>query len=276
MINDDSSTQKRDLEINNLQLQDELRKLKEKPRGEISYLFLMIGIIFFGFSIVHNHTLLALTGVALTFWGALLLYVKPIDFIRKDIINVSINGYIENIQKLVNVLDYKGIPKYLSTGTLSSLQQVFLYYPKSESDFLPSDEVLSQNKFYYENPTAIKMVPSGYDLYLLIEKELGVNFSSVNLNYLKNNLKKVIVEGLEMAKTFEMDLEDNQVSIYFSESLFDEIIINNLKMEYNFPLRDPLTSAFACIISSTTRNPTTIISLKISADKKTEIIYKFT
>ena len=271
MPDDDAVKNQKDLEKLNMELLDELRRIKRKPEGQIAYLFLIIGIIFLGFAIVHNHTILALTGIALTFWGALLLYVKPTNFIRKEIVDISIFGYVDNIQNLVDKFEFKGTPKYISPGTLKSLRKVFLYYPKSDSDTLPSDEALSDVRFFFTDPPAIKLVPSGHDLFMQLEKELRINFSSVDLEYIKTNLRKGIVDGLEIAKSFHLEYQESMVEVIINESIFDKVV-KRLSTMVPYPIiGDPLTSAIACIISSSTRHPTVIKSVEIDAEKK-EII----
>ncbi len=267
MPDDDYLEKQKDLEKLNEELLDELRRIKRKPEGQIAYLFLILGITFLGLSIVHNHTILALAGTALTFWGALLLYVKPTSFIRKEIIDISIVGYVDNIQNLVDKLEFNGTPKYVSPGTLKSLRKVFLYYPKSDSEKLPSDETLSDVRFFFTDPPAIKLIPPGHDLFLQIEKELRINFSSVDLEYIKTNLRKAIVDGLEIAKSIDLEIQESMVEVTINESIFDKVV-KRLSKRAPYPIiGDPLTSAIACIIASSTRHPTVVKSVTIDTEK---------
>lgn len=257
------------LEKQNIKLQDELRNIKGKPQGQISYILFTLGLIFLALAFVHTHAISAFIGIALTFWGALLLYIRPTKFIRQEILATSIVEPLIHINRILNELDYQGTPTYISPGTLGSLQTVFLYIPKSGSLQKPNDEDIPGEKIFYDDPALIKITPSGFQLSKLLEADLHTNFNSVNMEYLNNNLGKAIVNGYELTKSFDMEYDTSSVQVTMKETIFDELIDLLNKEKTPIPVRDPITSAIACILALVTRNPVKITSLEHDKTSKT-------
>jgi len=243
------------LEKHNKELQEELQKIKNKPQGDIAYMIITIGIILLAISIVHTNNISTFIGLALTFWGALLLYIKPNQYTRIEVLNSSINSLYENIQELISDLGYEGEPKYISTVTLGSFKKVYLYIPEHEESTMLTEEQLINNIIFYKEPPSIKILPPGLELAKLIELELKTHFSSINIEYLNNNLHKAIVEGLEMAKIFQMENDENKVQITIKDSIFNETILRNMNKKTLNKIGDPLISALGCILAITTKKP---------------------
>jgi hypothetical protein len=263
------------LEKHNKQLQSELRRLKRKPSGKIGYLLLVLGLISISLAIYYEHNMSAFIGIALTFWGALLLYIRPTKFIRKEILDSTLSEPLKYNHKLLNEIGFKGIPRYISPRTLAGLRIATIYIPKGDSMELPNDEQLSQEEALLENPSAIKLSPPGLGLHRLIEEELKTNFSAVDLEYLQFNLEKALVEGLEIAEGFEMEVSNSTIHVDLKGSIFDETIVELGELEEHRHIGDPLTSAIACILARTTRKPIIIEKINREPEKKsTQIIFK--
>jgi hypothetical protein len=252
---------------NNLMM--ELNKLKRKPQRTIIYFLLFLGFFFIIVSILYSHNLSAFTGIALTFWGALLFYIRPTSFVRKVIIDSICLDNLQNIQQILHELDYKGTPRYLTQGTLEGLQRAVVYISKSQNFFELKDEHLLDEKMIITNPEAIKITPPGLGLSELFEEELRTNFSMVDLSYLKHHLNKVIVDGLEIAKSFEMTCFESNVHIEVKETIFDNIIRGLIREDMKIQIGDPLNSAIACVITRSTKR--SVIIEKIEIDSKEKI-----
>lgn len=256
-------------------LQEELRRLKRKPEGKIGYLLLVLGLALIALAVYYEHNVSAFIGIALTFWGALLLYIRPTQFIRKEILDSTITEPTKYIHSLLNELGFKGTPTYISPRTLSGLRSATIYIPKSDQHHTPTDEELSTEEALMRNPQAIKLTPPGLGLSRLLEEELKTNFSTVDLEYLQYNLEKALVEGLEIAEAFDMEASESTIKAELKGSIFDDILDKLDEREAQRHIGDPLTSAIACILARTTRNPITIE--KVERDPRTrltKIIYK--
>ena len=147
------------LEKHNKELQEELQKIKNKPQGDIAYMIITIGLILLAISIVHTNNISTFIGLALTFWGALLLYIKPSQYTRIEVLNSSIKSLYENIQELISDLGYEGEPKYISTVTLGSFKKVYLYISEHEESTMLTEEQLTNNIIFYKEPPSIKILP---------------------------------------------------------------------------------------------------------------------
>ena len=275
MEDEEDITKLEQLEQQKKQLQVELRKLKRKPEGKIGYLLLLLGLTLIALAIYYEHNVSAFIGIALTFWGALLLYIRPTQFIRKEILSSTLIEPLKYNHKLLNELGYNGTPTYISPRTLAGLRTATIYIPKTDSTEKPGDEQLSQEKALMKNPSAIKLSPPGLGLHRLIEEELKTNFSTVDLEYLQFNLEKALVEGLEIAEAFEMEISETTIQADLRGSIFDETIEELEELEEHQRIGDPLTSALACILARTTRQPIIIEKIEREPEKKsTQITFK--
>ena len=263
------------LEQQKIELQAELRKLKRKPEGKIGYFLLLLGLTLIALAIVYSHNVSAFIGIALTFWGALLTYIKPTLFIRKEILDSTVVEPLKYIHQLLDGLEFKGTPTYISPGTLRGLRSATVYIPKSDRSPMPSDEQLSQEEPLIQNPQAIKMTPPGLGLSRLLEDELKTNFSTVDMEYLQYNLEKALVEGLEIAEAFVMEFTESTVQVEMKGTIFDEIVEALDELDTNRRVGDPLTSALACILARSTRRPIIIEKVERELKKKSiQITFK--
>jgi hypothetical protein len=77
------------LKKENDELQKELINLKKKPGRKIGYSLFAFGILFIIISIYISNYIFAFLGIALIFWGALLQFIRPTNFIRKELLESS-------------------------------------------------------------------------------------------------------------------------------------------------------------------------------------------
>ena len=247
------------LENNNKELEQELSVIKNKPQGGIAYILLSIGLISLAISVIHSNNIFAFIGVAITFWGAILLYIKPNKFTRIEIVTSTINPLYENIYNIINNLDYKGEPIYISASSLGSYQKSYIYIPKYQASPIIEEEQLISNIIFYDNPLSIKISPPGLELVKLIEREMGKNISSINIEYIKENLSNSVVEKLEMAKSLQMEINNQEIQIIIKNNIFEENIIKNIEnKEILKKIGDPLISAIGCILTITIKKPVQI------------------
>jgi hypothetical protein len=246
----------------------EIRKLKRKPDGRIGYILLVLGFILVALAIYYSHNVATFIGIALTFWGALLLYIRPTRFIRKDILDSTITESSETYYKLIEELGYKGTPQHISPSTLWGLRNTVLFIPRSNNTPKPTDEQFSADEAIINDPQAIKLTPPGLGLSRLIENELKTDFNTVNLEYLQYNLEKALVEGLEIVEAFQMEISKLKVQVEMKATIFDQAIKDQNKEVEKRHIGNPLNSAIACIIARSTRKPIVIENIQIESNEK--------
>jgi hypothetical protein len=122
--------------------------------------------------------------------------------------------------------------RYVSPKTLSDSKNVVLYIENAE----PSSPQESQR-------------PMGLELSRLLEKELGANILLFNIENLSQSLGKGIVDNLEMAKSFTMEILDQTIKVIITGNIFQTFINESTQDKDNVFVVDPLTSSIACIIT---------------------------
>ena len=261
MEHEDLHKQVEQLERDKQELLRELRRLKRKPEGKIGYLLLALGLTLLTLAVYYSHNVSAFIGIALTFWGALLLYIRPIKFIRKEILDTTTQP-LETYHKLIEELGYEGTPQHISPSTLWGLRNTVIYISKTDNTTKPTDEQLAADETLIHNPQALKLTPPGQNLSRLIEEELKTNFSTVNLEYLQYNLEKALVEGLEIAETFQMEPSESTVHVEMKGAIFYDTIQKQSESKKTRQIGDHLNSAIACILARSTRKPVIIENIQ--------------
>jgi hypothetical protein len=251
------------------ELIEELLRLKRKPEGKIGYLLLALGFILLILAVIYSHNVLALIGIALVFWGALLLYIRPTRFVRNEILESIMSEPLRSYNNLIKELEYQGTPQYISPNTLWGMRNTVIYIPKSDNTPKPTSEQLSANKTFIEIPQAITLIPLGQLLSRLLEDQLKINFSTVDINYLKNNLEKTIVEGLEIAESFHMEPQGSTVYVEMKGAIFSDVILGKSENNKQHHIGDPFNSAIACILSRSTKCPVIIEKIEKNLENNT-------
>jgi len=259
------------LEKEKEELIEELQRFKRKPEFKIGYLLLALGFILLTLAVIYSHSVLAFIGIALVFWGALLLYIRPTKFVRNEILESIMPEPLRSYNNLIKELGYQGTPIYISPSTLWGMRNTVIYIPKTDNTSMPISEQLSVNKVFIEKPQAIKLIPPGQLLSRLMEDQLKINFSTVDINYLKNSLEKAIVEGLEIAESFHMELQGSTVHVEMKEAIFSDVIHGKSENKKNHHIGDPFNSAIACILSRSTKCPVIIENIEKALENNTII-----
>ena len=241
------------LEYENSELRNDLERVRGRPSGVIAYVLLAVGLSLLVLSILHSVQIAAIIGIAITFWGSLFLYIRPSHFVRKEVFNSIIRSASDNVYQLLQEEEYEGRPRYLSPGTLRDIKRVILFIPKERKVKTLPVEISMEDGIYTENPEGVKLSPIGLELSLLLEKSLSTNFALVDFRYLEEHLGKAIVDDLEIARSFEMDVEENKVDIRVSGIVFDVFFEDYRKENVNLSKVDPLTSALACVVAIVSR-----------------------
>lgn len=78
------------------------------------------------FSLVFASTILALIGLGLTFWGALLLFVRPRSYVRSDLVDSTVLSSLKTIQRVIVGLGYEENGIYIPTRNAISIGELVL------------------------------------------------------------------------------------------------------------------------------------------------------
>jgi hypothetical protein len=264
------------LERENETLRLELWRHKRKPSGAIGYGLLIFGATALILSILYSSPISAFIGLGLTFWGALLLYIKPIRYVKASLLDSTAMSNLTAINQIIADLNYNGRGIYLPPRYLKEFKGGTVYIPSENTLTIPPTEEVAQEKVFLKNPNGICLTPSGLGLANLYEKELGTDFAKADLNYLQNNLPKLFIEGLEIAEDLEINAQSDIIQVKIAGSVYQDLCKEARKLPnicHSFGC--PLCSSIAIALTRATGKPITMEKNEVSPDgKNIEIHYR--
>ena len=274
--------------LQNLQRENEVLKrdslkTKQAPSGKIGFILLAIGALTLFGSVVSNSTVLAFIGLGLTFWGALFLFVRPIKFLPRTLLDSTAISTYPTIDRMVEDLGYKGKPIYIPPYPkkaylpeyLRGLKEMIVFIPAEDIVAMPTIDEMVKKQFLLKNPKGICIAPPGYGLISLFEKELKTEFTEIDMERLYNGLPTIIVNNLELAREFEIRPEHNLIYIKIIDSVYKDLFSSEQGFKSVHSIGCPLTSAVACALSKTTGKPVSIVKDTVSPDLRTiEVWYQ--
>lgn len=231
------------------------------------------GISSLALSIITESQILAFVGLGLTFWGALFFLVRPVAYVRGNLLNITAVTMYSTIDKIVKDLNYKGrgtyIPPYPKEvylpEHLKGLKETIAFISADASAGTPSIEELASGKFITKNPKGICLIPPGSSLLDHFEMTTRAKLVKMNLEEMCLTLPQLIVENFRLAKEIEMKTEDNRVYLKMTDSIYKNLYLEQSLKSVRI-LGCPLASAIASAIAKTSGKPVTIQSTKISTD----------
>jgi len=221
-------------------------------------------------SVFYSSSILAFIGLSLTFWGALLLYIKPAKYVKARILDSTVISSLKTVDQMITNLNYKGKAIYLPPRYLKDLKGGKAFIPSKENLGIPPVEEVAQEKVFLENQKGMCVTPPGLGLANLYENELRKDFMEADLNYLQNNLPKLLTDDLEIAEDLEINVEDNTIKAKITGPI-NKDLCNETKKLPNIcgSLGCPLCSSIAIALTRATGKPLVIEKTEVSKDGET-------
>jgi hypothetical protein len=249
------------------------RKPWRHKRGlpeNVAYILLLMGTLALVTSILYSSSILAFIGLGLTFWGALLLFIRPTKYVKASLVDSTAVSSLTSLDQIITELNFKGKAVYLPPKHLKETRGGKLFIPSKKELIIPTTEEAAEEKVFLRNPKGIRLTPPGLGLANLYEKELRKNFTKVNLNYLQNNLPKLFIEDLEIAEDFEMNIEDNKIQVKITGSIYNDLCNEVRKLSNTCSsFGCPLCSSIAVALTRATGKPVLVENIEVSDDDKT-------
>lgn len=247
---------------------------REKRNEQIQKVGLVLsasGAVAIVSSIIFEHSILALVGLGIFCWGMLFLFVKPTKYVRVEMMDSWTVSSLRIIDRLLHNLKWeKGV--YLPPN----------YFKDYEGGVLLTNNIVTVEKIakkkVFTNRKELLIIPPGLGIVNLIEKKLGKDLSEVDINFLRNNLYKVLVEELELVQGFYMNIDNNNVHVKIIGSILSTLCSDLRKHQTKICtcLGCPLCSSIAYALAKVTQKPVVIERNEISSDNQTiDVWYRF-
>jgi hypothetical protein len=229
------------------------------------YVMIIAGVLALVFSVVSVSTILVFMGLGLTFWGALLLFIRPQKYVRSVLMDSTAFSSLRTIDRIMTELGYYEKGTYIPSG---NSERVVAYVPAEPFGRIPKASEIEDQTFI-ERPKGIAMIPPGLALANLIEKRLNEDLKKCSLESLSERLPKLLVEDLEIAQNFEMHVNGDEVRFRFDESVYSDFCHRlGTSTRVCAGLGCPICSAMACVLAIATGRPVSFDGDKHSADGK--------
>jgi hypothetical protein len=262
--------------MQNLQTPDYERRFETRKKTSLTkiltWAFLTIGAIILLASYVVVSSILAFIGLGLLFWGVIFIYIQPEQYTKKAVVEATVTPPIGSLNQIIHELNYKGIPIYLPPKNFKDPEANKIYICKQKNLEIPEPEKILkyENHLFLDDPPGILLTPPGAQLSNLFEKQLDVSFAKTDLNYVTQNLPKLLTDDLEIADKVKIETEENQIKIGITNSIFQEANKGNNKSSDLYPyFSHPVLSAIACALTKATGKPVIIENTQSSDDGKT-------
>jgi hypothetical protein len=249
-------------------------------RNQLNTFFMLtmltIGIILIALSAFYVSSFLAIIGVALVFWGVLLLYITPAKHVSLKLLWASTASPTCNIERILTELNLIEKGHYLPPKYLKDVESSLVFIPRKSDQPLPEPEEITEGKLFAKEQNGIFLTPPGMALSKLFEQELKTSFRKTNLAYVQQNLPKLLVDGVEIAETAEMQIKDNKITLEIEGNLLNYVCQETQKLPRTHQsVGCILTSAIACALAKATGKPITIEKEEQTPDGKiTRIEYR--
>jgi len=240
-------------------------------------------------SVIYVSQMLAFIGLSLVFFGALLLYIQPEEYTKKALLDATALTSLETLNQIMQELNYKGKAIYLPPKYFENPEASKVYVSKQEGAELPTPELIlkHESQLFIKNPQGILLTPPGAEMTKLFEKTLGTSFTKVDIEYLQQNLPKLLIEALEIAEDLEIETKNRKVTREITDAVsligtargtihvkITNPILQDLWKEDRRlshlcgTVGCPISSAIACALTKATGKPITIEKIQPSKDGK--------
>lgn len=239
-------------------------------------IMLALGLVSLALSLVNGSTVLALIGLGLIFWGALLWYVVPTKHVTLRLLTATASSSLVSVEMLLASMKPQGKGIYLPPKYLKDLESSIVFVPSKARGTFPIPEQVDEQAVDSKGWKGIFLVPTGFGLSELFEERLEMPFTAISLADLQAKLPDLLVGGLEIAEDAEIDAQPDTVTVKLSEHIFSQLCEETKKLKTTHEsLGCPISSAIACALAKATGKPITIEKEEQTQNgKTTEIQYR--
>jgi hypothetical protein len=233
---------------------------------------LMTGVIMIVFSVMNGSSFLAILGVSVAFWSALLLFFTPTKSTFLAFLKASASAGGSNIERSLIEFnsDEKGV--YLPPQNLQNFESSLVFVPKKAQIPLPTANE-TNDKLFAEKKNGLFLTPPGFALSMMFESELGLSFRKITLPQMQIMITKLI-HNLKFAEGANVRIQDKVITLEVTGSIFNTLCQETRSSQPRTHLQVGciLVSAFACAFSKASDKPITIQKDTLNSETKTLLV----
>jgi hypothetical protein len=230
---------------------------------------LITGVCTIVLSALNSSSFLAILGVSIAFWSALLLYLTPTKNVFLDLLNASASTSGSNIER--SLIEFNSAEKgvYLPPQNLRDFESSLVFVPKTLQTTLPAPDETS-DKLFAEKKNGLFFTPPGLALSMMFEHELGLSFRKIPLPQMQRMITKLI-HNLKFAEDAQVRIQDRTITLEVTGSIFNTLCqeTRTSQPRTHAQVGCILASAFACAFAKASDKPITIQKDTLNPDTKT-------
>jgi hypothetical protein len=251
--------------------------------ARLRIIFLAIGVTALVGSFFAESQVLAIIGLGLVFWGALLMFLTPVRHVEASLLYSASLASYSTVDRIISNFNFKGkgyyIPAYPQDvylpEHLKGLKDILVFISNEETTQMPSLEELANGKFLIKDSKGVLITPPGLGLLEEIESKLKVDLTKTSLVELSEILPQSLLENFSVAKDISIIVKEDQVNVRIYDSIYRNLYSAENKFKSVNLLGCPLASAVACVLAKASGKPVQVLKHRISLDGLTvEIQYK--
>jgi hypothetical protein len=231
----------------------------------IAGLFLAAGVLLLVFSMLFGLQIAAFIGLGLTFWGAIFALARSGKYVESSLLDATAKSAYSTIDRMINDLKFNGqgyyIPAYPKDANLpeylKNLKEAVVFISEN-FDGKPSVDDLAAGRFLSEKKHGVFVTSPGSELMAQMEKRLHLDFGKIPVEELTGILPSCLTETFNLAKSVEMSVVDNGVSLRAMGILYQSLYRAEPPLKSVSILGCPVVSAVACALAKSSGKTVTI------------------
>ncbi len=244
-----------------------------KPEKLLNSILLLLGTVLTILSGFCFSSFLAIVGITLIFWGAILYYVKPTKQVPFSFVAASSDSSTDNINKVLSEINVVRKGYYLPPKSLQGTDSSLVFIPKYSVPSFPAGNEITDGLFTSKKD-GLLLTPPGYGLSRIMEQKFGQSFSKIDVPSLRRQLPKLLVEDLELVENVCIHSNDDVLLFEIRGSIFiDECVQVQKCSSVHSAVGCLLSSSLACVLAKVTGKVVTI-KKEVIVDKTTMIEYQ--
>ncbi len=236
--------------------------------------FLVIGTVSIGISFLLELQILALVGLGLIFWGALLFFVSPSRNIAASLLYKSSDSFYITVDRIMENYNFKGkgyhIPSYPKDvylpEHLKGLKDVLVYISAQGTNEMPPVEELAASKFMLKDSKGVLISPPGLGLLEEMESKLKVDLTKTSVIELCEILPSFLLENFDIAKDLTISPKGYNIDLRLTDSIYGNLYGTAKHSKSVSILGCPIASAVACALAKSSGKAVVIQRYRVSID----------